>query len=88
MVSELLEKRRFVLASFFFVPGVWGASALTLVEIHCVNWSINPPSKAPLSLFCQAPLKYANCPSPPFSAIAPYILNFSEPLPPSKLDYY
>ena len=56
MVSELLEKRRFVLASFFFVPGVWGASALTLVEIHCVNWSINPPSKAPLSLFCQAPL--------------------------------
>ena len=32
---------------------------------HSVHWGINPPSKTPTPLSCKAPLKSANCPSPP-----------------------
>ena len=48
---------------------------------HSVHWGINPPSKTPPPLSCQAPPppKPANCPSPPFLGNPPYILAFREP---------
>ena len=36
------------------------------ITIHSVHWGINSPQKHPPPLSCQAPLKSANCPSPPF----------------------
>ena len=33
-----------------------------MLQLH---WGINPPLKNTPPLFCQAPLKSANCPSPP-----------------------
>ena len=36
------------------------------IEILSEHWVINPPQKHHPRLSCQAPLKSANCPSPPF----------------------
>ena len=50
-------------------------------NIVCIGVSsLPPPQKHPLPLFCRAPLKSENCPSPTFQAIPPYILVFCAPL--------
>ena len=54
--------------------------------IYSVHWGVNPPphSKTPPPLSCQAPLKSANCPSPPFLGNLPLSIGFSWTLPPPK----
>ena len=50
---------------------------LVLKSIILVQIRANNLHKVHCPLFCQAPsLKSANCPSPPFQAIPPYILFF------------
>ena len=47
-----------------------------------MRWGINAPFKNTTPSFLQsAPLKSANCPSPPFLGNPPTILVFREPLP-------
>ena len=36
------------------------------ILIVCIGVSTRPTSKTPSSLSCQTPLKWTNCPSPPF----------------------
>ena len=49
---------------------------------HSVHWGINPLSKTPPPLSCQALLKLANCPSPFFRQSALYIgFSWTRPLP-------
>ena len=54
-------------------------------SIVCIGVS-TPLKNTPAPLSCQAPLKSANCPSPPFLGNPPYILVFREP--PIKLRFF
>ena len=54
--------------------------------LHNGHWGINPPSKTPPPLSCQAPpLNQQTVQTPPpFEAIPPYILVFHDPPPPKS----
>ena len=49
------------------------------ITCHSIHWCINPPSKAPPPVFCQAHLKSENCPNP-FLGNPHYILVSREPV--------
>ena len=84
-----------------FQPSYCTKMSLTLCSnLHVCTFTVNhhlfpsivcigvspPPQKHPPPLSCQAPLKSANCPSPPFLGNPPYILAFREP--PTKLRFF
>ena len=55
-----------------FLSGKSLQDVLKNSQTLCIGVSTLPlPQKYPLPLFCQVPLKSANCPSPPFQAIPP-----------------
>ena len=71
----------------FFKKLISKKQSSLLEIIVCIGVS-NPPQKHRPPLSCQAPLKSANCPSPPFLGNPPpYILVFIKP-PPSKTQIF